>query len=90
MASHVRARLGSSPGSSDRTSPAEGEGTARSRFRHVVQEHSHTNVAADVLYWAGVSRYKETDDAEALAESAAALEEKYPGSEAARKGSVWA
>ena len=63
---------------------------AESRFRHVVEKHSDANVAADALYWAGVSRYKETDDAEALAETAAALEEKYPGSEAARKGSVWA
>lgn len=63
---------------------------AESRFRHVVEKHSDANVAADALYWAGVSRYKETDDAEALAETAADLEEKYPGSEAARKGSVWA
>lgn len=62
---------------------------AESRFRHIVENHPDTNVAADALYWAGVSRYKSTDDPAALQETAAALNEKYPDSQAATKGSVW-
>lgn len=62
---------------------------AESRFRHIVDKHPDTNVAPDALYWAGVSRYKATDDPAALQETAAALNEKYPDSQAATKGSVW-
>jgi Tetratricopeptide repeat len=60
------------------------------RFRSIVAEHPDADVAPDALYWAGVSRYKATDDAAALKETAAALKERYPDSPAAKKGSVWA
>lgn len=62
---------------------------AEAHFRHVVEKHGDAQIAPEALYWAGVSRYKATDDGSVLAETAAALGHKYPGSEAARKGSVW-
>lgn len=62
---------------------------AEARFRHIVEKHADAQIAPEALYWAGVSRYKVTDDGAVLAEIAAALARNYPGTEAARKGSVW-
>lgn len=62
---------------------------AERRFRSIVAEHPDADVAPEALYWAGASRYKATDDAGVLKETAAALKEKYPDSPASRKGSVW-
>ncbi len=48
-----------------------------------------TEAAAEGVYWAGVSRYKKTQDPTALRDTGAALREKYPQSVWAKKGSVW-
>ena len=46
-------------------------------------------VAAEALYWAGVSRYKAFDDAAALGETAKTFQSRFPDSPWAKKASVW-
>jgi len=59
------------------------------RFREIVERYPNSDVAPEALYWAGVSKYKGTGDAEALKETAAAVQSKYPNSVWAKKASVW-
>ena len=47
------------------------------------------DVAAESLYWAGVSRYKSTDDAAALGDTAQAFGTRFTDSPWAKKASVW-
>lgn len=63
---------------------------AEGRFRRIVEMYPEAEVAPEALYWAGVSRYKGADDADALRHTAAAMREKYPESPWAKKASVWA
>ena len=58
-------------------------------FRDVVANHATTEAAAEALYWAGVSRYKATNDATALAETARAFADRYTDTSWAKKASVW-
>ncbi len=60
------------------------------RFREVVARHPDTDTAAEALYWAGVARYKATDDAAALKETGRAFQERYQSTTWAKKASVWA
>lgn len=46
-------------------------------------------VAAESLYWAGVSRYKHTNDPTALGETAQAFGQRFTDSPWAKKASVW-
>ena len=62
---------------------------AERHFREVVDRHPDSDSAAEALYWAGVSRYRATGDANALAETAAAFDEQYRDSTWAKKASVW-
>ena len=62
---------------------------AERRFRGVVERHATSDAAPEALYWAGVSRYKATNDPGALKETAKAVGERYPGSLWAKKSSVW-
>ena len=62
---------------------------AEQRFRDVVDRHPKSDAAAEALYWAGVSRYKATGDGRALAETAAAFEQRYRDSTWAKKSVVW-
>ncbi len=62
---------------------------AQAHFRKVVDEHANTDAAPEALYWAGVSRYKDSGDAAALKETAAAFQKQYQGSVWAKKSSVW-
>ena len=62
--------------------------TAEERFRDVVDKHGFSDAAPEALYWAGVSRYKATNDPRALKETAEAFK-KYPDSSWAKKASVW-
>ena len=43
----------------------------------------------EALYWAGVSRYKGTNDPTALKDTARAFTERYQESSWAKKSSVW-
>jgi hypothetical protein len=55
----------------------------------VVERHPQSDAAAEALYWAGVSRYKATNDGAALSETAAAFKTRYTDSTWAKKASVW-
>ena len=60
---------------------------AERRYRELAQGEG--DAAAESLYWAGVSRYKSTNDANALGETAKAFKERFPDSPWAKKSSVW-
>lgn len=62
---------------------------AERRFREVVEKYPSTEAAPEALYWAGVSRYKATNDAAALAETAANFKKRYQETSWAKKASVW-
>lgn len=58
-------------------------------FREVAEQHPDTDAAPEAVYWKGVSRYKATNDAAALADTARAFGERYRDSSWAKKASVW-
>ena len=62
---------------------------AERRFRTVIEEHPQSEAAAEAQYWAGVSRYKATNDFSALVDTARAFDARYGDSSWARKASVW-
>ena len=62
---------------------------AEALFRRVADEHSRTESAPEALYWAGVARYKATNDAGALTETACAFSQRYTDTSWAKKASVW-
>ena len=64
-------------------------GDAERHFRDVVSRFPSTESAPEGQYWAGVSKYKGTGDAAALAETARAFEERYERTSWAKKASVW-
>ena len=65
-------------------------GEAEEFFRGIVRDRPQSDAAAEALYWAGVSKYKATQDGSALAETGRQLKAQYPESPWAKKGSVWA
>lgn len=64
-------------------------GDAEKRFREVVTQLPNADASAEALYWAGVSRYKETGNAGALKETARAFGTQYQDSSWAKKASIW-
>jgi hypothetical protein len=62
---------------------------AERRFREIVQQLPAADAAPEALYWAGVSKYKGTGDAAALAETATQFTQRYQQSTWAKKASVW-
>ena len=62
---------------------------AERRFREVVNLHPATESAAEALYWAGVAKYKRSNDASALQETAREFTNRYQTSTWAKKASVW-
>ena len=65
-------------------------GEAEEFYRGIVRDFPKSDTAAEALYWAGVSKYKATQDGSVLAETGRQLEAQYPGSTWAKKGSIWA
>jgi len=63
---------------------------ARRRYRSIVDRFPKSALAPEALYWAGVSDYKDTNDASHLKLTADALAQRYPGSEWQRKSTPWA
>jgi hypothetical protein len=63
---------------------------AERRFREVAEQYPKSDIAPEALYWAGVSKYKASGDASALAATATALQSQYPDSIWTKKASVWA
>jgi hypothetical protein len=62
---------------------------AEKLFRLVTDEHPATESAPEALYWAGVARYKGTNDAGALTDTARAFSQRYTDTAWAKKASVW-
>ena len=62
---------------------------AEQRYRRVVEEFPETEAAPEALYWAGVSKYRATNDPSALKATAAAFANRYQSSSWAKKASVW-
>jgi hypothetical protein len=52
-------------------------------------DHQLPELAAEALYWAGVSRYKRTQDGTALTDVARSMRERFPDSTWMKKASVW-
>ncbi|MDP9203166.1 MAG: tetratricopeptide repeat protein [Gemmatimonadota bacterium] len=63
---------------------------AEKGFREIVDKLPNTDAASEAMYWAGVSRYKATNDATALKATAKAFTERYKDSSWAKKASIWA
>ena len=63
---------------------------AEKRFREIADELPKTDAAPEAMYWAGVSRYKATNDATALKATAKAFTQRYTDSSWAKKASIWA
>jgi hypothetical protein len=61
--------------------------TAESRYRALTG--GPPEIAAEALYWAGVSKYKRTGDGAALNETARAMRQRFPESTWMKKASVW-
>ena len=59
-------------------------------FRAIVAEHPATDAAPEALYWAGVARYKGSNDGKALADTADAFAKRFTETSWAKKASVWA
>jgi len=59
-------------------------------YRQVTEQYGGNEAAAEALYWTGVSRYKGSGNAGALAETARGFRERYQQSSWAKKASVWA
>ena len=64
-------------------------GSAERHFRAVAEEYPESDGAPEAVYWAGVSKYKATQDPAALGETARQLGDRYAGSTWSRKASVW-
>ena len=62
---------------------------AERQFRDVCEKLPGTDAAAEATYWAGVSRYKATNDASALKATAQAFKDRYQNSIWAKKASIW-
>ncbi len=63
---------------------------AEKRFREVYEKLPKADAAPEALYWAGVSRYKASNDSTALKETAQAFQTRYADSSWAKKASIWA
>jgi len=62
---------------------------AQRAFESVVTDYPEAGAVAEAVYWAGVSNYKITHNREILQKTGARLRDQHPGSEWAKKGSVW-
>ena len=59
-------------------------------FRSVADRFPTTTAGPEALYWAGVARYKRTNDADALRETSRDFTKRYQDTEWAKRASVWA
>jgi hypothetical protein len=64
-------------------------GEAEQLYRDIVTRFPNSAAAPEALYWAGVSKYKGTNDAGALKDTAEAFRSRYSDSQWAKKASVW-
>ena len=64
-------------------------GAAAERYRRLLDEFPETEAAPEALYWAGVSRYRASNDPAALKQTATAFAGRYQTSSWAKKASIW-
>ena len=62
---------------------------AERQYRDVLERFPDSDAAPEAQYWAGVSRYRATNDAAALKATGQAFREHYQDSAWAKKASVW-
>jgi tetratricopeptide (TPR) repeat protein len=62
---------------------------AEQLYRQVLEKFPSTDAAAEAQYWAGVSRYRASNDPQALSDTARAFRERYQDTTWAKKASVW-
>jgi tetratricopeptide (TPR) repeat protein len=62
---------------------------AEKHFREVVEQYPDTSAAPEAQYWAGVARYKRTNDSNALKETAREFTRRYADTEWAKRASIW-
>ena len=62
---------------------------AENRFRAIVDQFPKTDAGPESLYWAGVAKYKATNDPAALAETDKNFRSRYTDTTWAKKASVW-
>ena len=62
---------------------------AERAYREVVDRFPQTDAAPEALYWAGVAKYRATNDATALGDTARAFQQRYQSTSWAKKASVW-
>ena len=62
---------------------------AEQLYQDIVARFPNSAAAPEALYWAGVSKYKGTQDARALNDTALAFQSRYGDSQWAKKASVW-
>jgi Tetratricopeptide repeat len=58
-------------------------------YGEVLERYPETEAAPAAQYWRGVARYKATNDAAALAETATAFRQRYGDSSWAKRAAVW-
>ena len=63
--------------------------SAERLYREVIDRHAKTDAAPEAQYWAGVSRYRATNDPSALKDTAKAFAGRYSDSTWATKASIW-
>ena len=63
--------------------------TAERLYREVIDRYAKTDAAPEAQYWAGVSRYRATNDPSALKDTAKAFADRYKESTWATKASIW-
>lgn len=63
---------------------------AEELYGRIVESYPDTPAAPEALYWRAVSRYKGAGDASALGAVTQELNQRYPGTEWAKRASVWA
>lgn len=62
---------------------------AERRYRELSGQQVPDDIAAEAQYWAGVAKYKATNDGAALGETAKAFESRFSDTTWAKKASVW-
>ena len=62
---------------------------AERHYREIADDPASGEAGAEALYWAGVARYKATNDPSALQQTAESFKSRFSGSTWAKKASVW-
>jgi thioredoxin family protein/tetratricopeptide repeat protein len=63
---------------------------AEKLYRGILDRYPNSEFAPEAQYWAGVSKYKGSNDAGALKQTAEAFKSRYKDSSWAKKASIWA